>query len=137
METSIRTQVARSLAIGVTVLCAVLLYNQFGLKRNADAGDAGAPTYSVSGRAVAADGQPPPGMRIRLRGLDDGRVRSVTVPAKPDGSFSATGLAPGLYTISAFAPGTGDGAADVEIGTAEVTVGNADLSGVTIPLRRP
>jgi hypothetical protein len=129
-----RARIMRILAALLVSLTAVLLINRFASPPSPDE-DPDAPTYSVSGRAVAADGQLPPGLRIRIRGLEDGRVRSVTVPAQPDGSFVAKGLRPGVYTAHAMAAGTGSDALDIEVGSAEVTIGSADVTGVTINLR--
>lgn len=131
-----RARMIRIVAAALASLTAVLLFNRFGPQSLETTDDPEAPTYSVSGRAVAADGQVPSGMRIRIRGLEDGRVRSVTVPAQPDGTFVARGLRPGVYTAFAMVPGGGSGAPDLEIGSAEVTVGSADVTGVTITVRR-
>ena len=59
----------------------------------------------------------------------------MTVPVRPDGSFVAKGLRPGIYTATALIAGSGDGAPDAEVGSIEVTIENADVTGVLIDLR--
>lgn len=131
-----RSRILASLSIALTMATAVLLFNQFAPQSSQSDAEPEGPAYLVSGRVVPADGPTPTGLRVRIRGVEDGRVRSVMVPVKPDGTFIARDLRPGTYTVIAILPGETDGSPDVEAGSTEVTIENRDVSGVAISLRR-
>jgi hypothetical protein len=86
-------------------------------------------TADLSGTVRMADGTPLPGHQpVSARPADGDSNRSSVGIVQPDGSFSIRGLLPGAYTVEA---GSADGLA-----TADVTVGDADVSGVAVVIFR-
>lgn len=122
-------------------------------------------TARMSGVALGPDGRPPQNLRITLSAkrssVDPYSSFNSAVSQRPDGSFSATGLAPGRYTLTAraalasgapAAPGGGrsGGAPPEEFvggrpyvppaqplwGSAEFDINGRDVSGIVVNLQQ-
>ena len=81
------------------------------------------PESSLSGTVIGADGEPVPGVKVSIDGLD-WHQSSVETTSEDDGTFHADRLSPGRYTITVRAPhayGVSDGS--VLVALAEHTDG--------------
>ena len=98
-----------------------------------------APMAQVSGRLVDAAGQPAVG--AVMMNLSDRSGGALIVPVRTsrrlDGSFTFTGVPPGMYTIQAFGRQvtTAGNLGAAEFGWAPVTVGGVDITGLTVRVR--
>lgn len=129
-----RSRLIMSATIALTMLIGVLLFNSF---RSEDASAPGREgTFSISGRVAAGEGQARDGIWIRVTGQHEGRVRSVTVPLAPDGSFTAPALEPAYYTLRALRRVANDGERELEVGSAATMVTDADVTGMVIEIKR-
>src|SRR5262249_46828194 len=59
----------------------------------------------ITGHVIGPDGQPVPGVRISTHRIGERAWSSPSAASDDDGNFKLTGLAPGAYAISAYAPG--------------------------------
>src|SRR5882724_10982 len=98
-------------------------------QRPADEGETGTTRSGVIRGRVVADGQPVPNARVSLTSLN-GQWRSV--PTENDGTFQLKGLEPGVFSISAWAPGYASVPIDVDAGEHLFRIGDS----VTINLIR-
>jgi hypothetical protein len=97
----------------------------------------GTPQFSITGRVVKADGQPPSNVWVRVGWHEDGGVvRSVSVPVAPDGTFNAANLEPRRYILTTVRRDQQSNAsAPLDAGVAVVTVGNAHVKDTVIATR--
>jgi hypothetical protein len=87
---------------------------------------------SISGIAVDAQGRPlSGGMLMIVQRQGTAMMMNTAGQIRPDGTFSATGIAPGEYTLQTnTAPGGGFD--QQEVATADVTVTGEDITGLRL-----
>lgn len=122
-----RSRILASATIALTMVFAVVVFNNF---RSEEPGNSVGTerVFSIRGH-VEAGGTMPEGLWIRITGQQDGQVRSVSVPVKPDGTFEASDLAPGFYTLRAAQRGV-DAAPSQNLGEATAMITDGDAAVV-------
>jgi len=60
---------------------------------------------AITGRVIGPDGQPLAGAEIFARRISERGGSNLSVTSDDDGNFKLTGLSPGAYRLSAYAPG--------------------------------
>ena len=127
----------RSLTVAILALSAFAVFELAGpfMRRESDA--TGTAQFSITGRVVKADGQPPSNVWVRVGWHEDGGVvRSVSVPVAPDGTFNAANLAPRRYILTTVRREQQSSASGpLDAGVAVVTVGNAHVKDTVIATR--
>jgi hypothetical protein len=122
----IKPRLLPSVTIALSIVFAMVLFNAFGLRPD----DGDGPTFSISGRAIAADGALPDNLWVRVSWEEGSGVRSVSVPVGADGTFRAEKLKPGDYRLAPVVRGAADTALDVT--PASVTIRDRDATGIEI-----
>jgi hypothetical protein len=90
--------------------------------------------FTVSGRVVGVNGEVPRNVSVWLGSESDGGFSAMTCQVEEDGRFESGLVPPGNYVVDASSPG----ADPTEVGTSgfvAVTVRNADVDGLVVPLR--
>jgi hypothetical protein len=98
-----------------------------------------AKVYTVSGKAVVASGPPPQAIISFIRKEDNGNLPAFlnggTSQLRPDGSFEFHNITPGPYVLQFLqAVGPNNGQPQNLTGRVEVTVGDANIEGLVLPL---
>jgi hypothetical protein len=124
----IKPRLLPSVTIALSIVLGMMLFNAFGLRP--DEGDGS--TYSMSGRAVAAEGALPADLWVRVSWEEGSGVRSVSVPVQKDGTFRAEKLRPGDYQLAPVIRGESDTPLDVK--PAAVTIRDRDVTGIEIQM---
>jgi hypothetical protein len=92
--------------LGAAALCVIWCFSWAQAQKPKPAPKVEKPLGAISGAATADDGQPLPELSISVTSVRVASDRlSFTPKPKPDGKFRADGLPPGLYRVTASAPG--------------------------------
>jgi hypothetical protein len=84
----------------------------------------------VSGTVMTSEGRPAAGAQVMIRPRDGGLLMRPSAPVAPDGRFSATGVAPGEYSLDVRLQARGG--APQEFAAVPVDVGTADIDNLAI-----
>ena len=98
-----------------------------------------AKVYTVRGKATDASGLPQPAVVSFTRKEDSGNLIAVlgggTSPIRPDGTFEFRNIVPGTYVLQLLQLVTVNGGQPTNLtGRVEVTVGDANIEGLVLPL---